>query len=352
MRNRIELTTWLARLSLISLVFLLGACAHPTPTPTATPAPTPSPTTPITPFPTRTPTLPPPASDENPLILGIVSETNDPKAATAASDLAQQVAGITNFKIQSRVYKTSAALLADLQLSKVHIVFLQPFTYILAQQKGLVQPVLLINHFGVYQFGAQFLANVSSKFTIYFDPAKNQNTTEPFTALKQLDGKRPCWVDPTSSSGYVVPLGFLIDKGYKVKDGVFTLSNTAVVRALYVNGICDFGTTFATTGDPRTSPAVTQDLTDVMNRIVVLYQIDPVIPNLNISMLASLPKDMRDDLAFAMQSIVHTDKGKASFTTANDYETTDLKTIDDSVYDPIRNYLKLSGVNIETLIGK
>lgn len=352
MRNRFYSSPWLALLFSLSLAFFLGACDRATPTPTLTPTLKPTATTALTPYPTRTPTLPPPASEDNPLVIGIVSESGDPKAAAAAADIAQQISGITNFKVQSRVYKNYPDLFADLQLSKVHIVFLQPFTYILAQQNGLVQPALLTNHFGVYQFGAQFLANVSSKFTIYFDPTKNLNTHEPFTSLKQLDGKRPCWIDTSSSSGYVVPLGFLVDKGYKVKDGVFTLSNTAMVRALYITGICDFGVTYATIGDPRTSTAVTQDLTDVMNRIVVLYQIDPIIPNLNVSMLASLPKDMRDDLSFALQSIVHTDKGKAALTSANDYETADLKTIDDSVYDPIRKYLKLSGVKVETLIGK
>ncbi len=252
--------------------------------------------------------------------------------------------------MQSKTYAKYADLISDLRAGKVHIVFLQPFTYLWAQERGLVRPAFVTNHFGVYQYGGQFLANVTSNFTIYFDPAKNLNTTNAAIALKQFENKRPCWVEPTSASGYVVPLGLLAEQGVKIKDGVITLSHTSVVRALYVNGICDFGITFATTGDPRTASAITQDLTDVMNRVVIIYQIDPIIPNLNISFHTSVPKEMRDDLSFALQNLVKDQK--QLFSNANDYEISDLQPADDTLYDPLRKYLKLSEVNLDTLLGK
>jgi phosphonate transport system substrate-binding protein len=340
--------TWPFRLLFISLAIILGACGRATDTPTPTPTITPivSPT----PFPTRTPTPYPLASSENPLVLGIVSETNDPQAATAAEELAQILARITNYHIRSQTYLKYADVLSDLQAGKVHIVFLQPFTYLWARGKGLVIPAFLTNHFGVYQYGGQFLANVKSNFIIYFDPVKGLNTTNAGVALKQFENTRPCWVDKTSASGYVVPLGLLAEQGISVKEGVITQSHTSVVRALYVNGICDFGATFATTGDPRTASAITQDLTDVMNRVVIIYQIDPIIPNLNISFHANVPKIMRDDLTFALQSLVKDQK--QLFSTANNYEISDLKPVDDTVYDPLRNYLLYSDVKLDTLIGR
>ena len=217
-------------------------------------------------------------------------------------------------------------------------------------KRAWYEPAFLTNHFGVYQYGGQFLANVQSNFTIYFDPAKSLNTTNAAIALKQFENKRPCWIDTTSASGYVVPLGLLAEQGIKVKEGVITQSHTSSVRALYVNGICDFGTTFATTGDPRTASAVTQDLTDVMNRVVIIYQIDPMIPNLNISFHTSVPKEIRDDLAFVMQNLVKDQK--QLFTNANNYEISDLQPADDSVYEPLRKYLNLSGVKLDTLVGR
>lgn len=329
-------------------ILAFSACGRSTPEPTATPTVQGTPTD----EPTRTPTPFPLASPENPLVLGIVSETRDARAASAADDIAAEIARITNFTVNSKVYSSPNALLADLQANKVHIVFLQPFTYISTRQKGWAQVVLVSNHFGVFQYGGQFLANVTSKFTLYYDPAKDQNTVDAATALKQFDGKRPCWVDPTSAAGYVVPLGLLANNGVKVKDGVMTQNYTSVVRALYITGICDFGATFATTGDPRTSNTVTQDLTDVMNRIVVIYKIDPVIPNLNISLHTSIPKDMREDLTFALQSLGRSDKGKSALSTATAYEIKDLKPVDDTFYDPLRTLLRQSGAPLDALIGK
>lgn len=339
---------WFILLFLFASLLSLSACGRSSPEPTLTP------TLQVTsiPGPTRTPTPFPLASQENPLVLGIVSESNDPKATAAADVIIAEITRITNFTVTPKIYASHTLLLADLQANKAHIVFLQPFTYILAKQKGLAQVVLVTNHFGVYQYGSQFLANVASKFTIFYDPAKDQNTVNPAAALKQFDGKRPCWVDPTSGAGYIAPLGMLANQGFKVKEGVMTQSFTSVIRALYVTGICDFGVTFATTGDPRTSSAVTADLTDVMNRIVVIYKIDPVIPNLNISIQSSLPKDMREDLTFAMQSLARTEKGKTALTTATAYEINDLKPVEDSFYEPLRTLLAKSGVSLDSLIGK
>lgn len=340
------------RLILLAGLCLLAfaSCSNPTPSPTPTSQPTPALTR--TAFPTRTPTPEPLNTDSNPIILAIVSEANDPKAVAAADEVVSRLKQITAFNIQSRVYPSYPKLMADLQAGKAHILFLPPFTYLYARQQNLAQVGLMTNHFGVFQFGSQILANVASKSTLFFDPAKNQNTANALTALKQLDGKRPCWVDPQSSSGYIQVLGLLNENNIKVKEGAFLQSHSAVVRALYITGICDFGVTFATTGDPRTSTTVTSDLTDVMNRVLVLWQTDPIIPNLNISFWSGMPQGMREDLVFAFQDIVKSEKGRANLTSANAYEIQDLKLINDTFYDPISGAVKNSKIPLDSLIGK
>lgn len=336
-----------------SLLVSLAGCSNPTPTVTPTPpTSTPSPDKSSTPSPTRTPTLPPLNSEANPVIFAVVSETNDPKAAAAAEEVVTRLKQITAFNIKPRVYSTYPALLADLQAGKAHIVFLPPLTYLYARQKGIAQVALMTNHFGVFQYGAQFLANVNSKYTIYFDPTKGQNSANAATALKQLEGKTPCWVDPTSASGYIQALGILNDNGIKVSSGAFLQSHSSVVRALYITGICDFGITFATTGDPRTSTTVKSDLTDVMNRVVILWQTDPVIPNTNVSFWSGMSQSMRDDLIFALQDVVKSEKGRTNLSTANSYEILDFKGVNEPFYDPFAATFKASNLNLELLIGK
>ncbi len=46
-------------------------------------------------------------------------------------------------------------------------------------------------------------------FTVYYDPKTGKDTADAATALAQFAGKKPCYTDPLSASGYLVPSGFL-----------------------------------------------------------------------------------------------------------------------------------------------
>jgi phosphonate transport system substrate-binding protein len=331
--------------------FFLASCSvtvQPSPTATLTPQPTAT----FIPLPTVTPTPLPLGIDDNPLILGIVSESSDPKALAAADQITKSIQQLTGYVMTARSYPSYSLLVSDMSVGKVQIAFLPPLTYLYAKQLGYASVVMLTNHFGVYQYGSRFFANVASQFNSYYDPAKDRSTADAGTALAQFQGKRPCWVDSTSPSGYVAPLGIFKSRNIDLENGAFLSSPVGVIRALYITGICDFGVTFSTTGDPRTSPAVTQDLTDAMNRIVVIWQSDPVIPNLNLSFHPSIKPDMRDDLIYGFKDLLKDDAGKAALSTANNYEILDLKQVDDTVYDPLKDLVKQTGIDLLSLVGR
>jgi len=50
-------------------------------------------------------------------------------------------------------------------------------------------------------YGAQFIANREGGYVSHYDAARNGNTADALEALKQFDGKKPCWSDATSPSG-------------------------------------------------------------------------------------------------------------------------------------------------------
>jgi phosphonate transport system substrate-binding protein len=329
---------------------LIAACStNPQPTPTITlAARTPT----LTPLPTYTPTPPPMGTDANPIVLGIVSETNDPLALAAANDAIKSIQNLTGYAITAKSYSSYILLLSDMAFGKVEMAFLPPLTYLYAYEKGYAEVGMLTNHFGVYKYGIRYFANVSSKFTPYYDPGKDRSTIDAAPALKQFDGKTPCWVDPQSPSGYLVPLGYLEINGYKINGGAFLTSSVGVIRTLYVTGVCDFGATFATTGDPRTSPAVTKDLTDVMNRVVVIWQSDAVIPNLNLSFHPSVNPDIRQDLMFGFKDLVKDEKGRTTLTNAINYEVVDVTNADESVYTPLKNLVRATTFDLLPFVGR
>lgn len=340
---------------LLAIAILLGAAlsacgqaaAAPTPLPTLTSTAAP------TRVPTFTPTPEPLGSPNNPYILSAVSESNDPQVQAAADEVARRLSESTGMTVIARVFSNYQVLMKVMEESRAHIAWLPPLTYLYASQRGLAETVLLTNHFGVYQYGAQFMANVSSGFTPYHDPISGYNSAEAATALQQFTGKRPCWVEPLSPSGYIVPAGLLAVNQVQVLAPVITQSHTATVRALYVQGICDFGATFSTSGDPRTSAEVLDDLPDTLDRVIILWRSESIIPNLNLSLLTGLPEKDRLAITNGILQIAAAPEGKGLLSyAAGDYQIDDIKPVDNSLYDPLRQLVDALNINLNDLIGK
>ncbi len=307
----------------------------------------------VTQQPTLTPTPEPLGSPANPFILATVSEEEDEKVAAAVQELARRLGESAQAAVEGRVYSGYAELLDDMENGDVHITWMPPLTYLYASQRGLAEVALLTNHFGVYQYGTQFMANVSSGFTPYFDPISGLTSADAATALAQFEGMRPCWVEPLSPSGYIVPAGLLKTNQISVLPPVMAQNHTAVVRALYIKGICDFGATFSITGDPRTALAVLQDLPDAMDRVIIIWRTEGTIPNLDVAYIAGLSERDRQNLTTAFLDIARTQEGKALLSVAaNNYQIDDIKAVEDTVYDPLRALVDALNINLKDLIGK
>lgn len=333
-------------LYLLCLVLISG-CIKATPTPTPTPEiqPTAAPTATSTPTPLGHP--------NNPVVIGLVNAQPETPIEESVNLMLDYLNTSTTLSISAHVFPSDEQLFAALENHEIHAAWLQPLTYIYAHEKGLTDVGLLTNHFGAYFYGTQFLANIKSGFTAYFDPAVNKSTTDLITALSQFDGKRPCWVEPGSISGYILPLGLLEQEDIYIDTGVMAQTYSAVVRALYIKGVCDFGVTFAIFGDPRTSSAVLSDLPDALDRVIVIWQTEPIIPNLNFSFTPSVGEAVRAPILTALLDYVDTEDGKRILTqTLEGYDIQDLKIVDDSIYDPLRSAVQFSGADLSTWIGR
>lgn len=332
---------------LFTAVTLVVAGCQPTPPPgTATP-------TAVTPQPTPTATPQPLGSSENPVLIGFVYSEDNPEAQSAIEDLTKELSNRTGFSIGAVIFPTDEDLMTELKSGKVHAAWLQPMTYLYAKSLGMVNVNLLTNHFGTYYYGTQILVNSESNLTSYFDPKTNTNTGEIDLALSQLNGLRPCWVEPGSISGHIYPYGLLREQEIEFLPGAFVQSHTAVVRSLYIKGICDFGATFAYSGDPRTSSAVLGDLPDAEQRIIVLWRTAADIPNLNFSTIPTMDEAVRKSLLNALMDMVKNEAGRTMLSqAAGNYDIQDLKIVDDSIYNPLRHIVSYSGINVADWLGR
>ncbi len=321
---------------------LISACVpRPTTIPTIESA-TPPPATE-----TPAPLLPTPELGlvENPLILALPPSANSPEQINAAKEIALQFTQRTGYAVVTIVPDTYAALVEALEKGNAHIVLLDPYSYELAYQKGLVRASYAVLRDGKATYGAQFLATRRGGFTSYFDAPTEKNIADARTALVQFNDKKPCWSDETSPSGYVIPLGYLNASGVFTRPAAFVQGHPTVVRSLYAGGICDFGATYI---DARKFPSLEDQYPDLMEQVIVIWRIPEIIPYQIFAFSTHMPQSMRELFANLVLAILQTDAGKAAFKTA--YNIEELQAVNDAFYNEFRTYLKESRLDLLTLL--
>lgn len=282
---------------------------------------------------------------ENPLILALPPSANSSEQIEAAKLLASQFTERTGYTVVTVVPDSYTALVEALEKGNAHIVLLDPYAYELAYRKGLVKAIYAVMKDGESMYGAQFLATRKGGFESFYDAISDENTADAKTALAQFADKKPCWSDETSASGYVVPLGFLNENQIVTKPAAFVGGHPTVVRSLYASGICDFGATYI---DARKFPSLEDEFPDLMEQVIIVWQIPAIIPYDVLALSTNMPEDMRQLFSEQIAAIMQTDNGRAAFKVA--YGIEELQVANDGFYEEFRIYVDESRVDLSALV--
>lgn len=348
---------------LVSMILLvsLTACGAPVPTeelaltPQVYVSPTPSPTatlentaTPTQQF-TPTPIPPPLGLASNPVVLGIIY-SDQAVQEPAAIEFLQYLADQTGYVFKISVFENTFDLLAGMDAGTVTFAFMQPITYIYAHNNDVATVKLITRSFGVTAFGTQILAKADSGFAAYYNEETEKNSADAGSALNQFYGKRPCFVDETSLSGAILPFSLLTQNAVEYSEPVYVHSNTAVIRALYIGGVCDFGATYAITSDPRTSSDL-EDLGDAMEKVVVVWRSDAIIPTLNISFTNKSNPEVTANVAKSIQEFSNQETGIIVLTSLTGTQVEAMETASDALYTSLSQILEGSGIDLLPYLG-
>ena len=329
-------------LSFLSIIAASCSPANPTKTPTLSPTidlitPT---TTTIPPQPTKEIGI-----EESPIVIGYISFDSSINYESFAQPMIANLEDQTGYNIDFQVFTDALEAFNQLRTGDIHFIFIKPLTYLAASERDLVDPLLVSNHFGLYNYGFQFLANRDSGFSVFYDSKTNRSTTTALNALRQFEGKKPCWTEPSSLSGTIIPYGILAQNGISFTAPAYLQNPASVIRALYIKGICDFGATYALSGDPRTSSMVINDLPDVLDRIEIIWQSEAIIPNLGLSAAVSVSPVIQNNIKNAFLSLVSSEEGKPIISNALQYDIQDFLPVDDDYYNEIRDIVESAGIN-------
>jgi len=301
----------------------------------------------VTPTDTAPPPLPTPelGLPENPLILALSPSSNTQVQIDASKVIAAQFAERTGYAVVTVIPDSYTALVDALEKGNAHIVLLDAFSYELAYQKGLVQAAFTTITDGKTTYGSQFIASRKDGFESYFDPITQTNTADASEALAQFANKKPCWSDETSPSGYVIPFGFLNQNQIQTQPAAFVQGHPTVVRSVYLGGICDFGATYI---DARKFPSLEDQYPDLMEQVIVVWQIPEIIPYSVLAFSTKIPQSMHALFTNIVPALMQTTDGKAAFKAAYDIE--ELLPVNDAYFAEFHEYIDESRLELSALV--
>jgi phosphonate transport system substrate-binding protein len=267
-------------------------------------------------------------TEDNPIVMSFVPSGDTQEIIASGDQIAQMIQDKTGLVVNATVGTDFAAVREAMGADKAQIGWLNTFNYVLANEKYGVDVALATERFGSTTYVGQF----------------NVRADSGITTLEDLKGKVMCWVDPNSTSGYIIPRIMLkangIDPDKDFSKTVEAGSHNNVITAVY-NGDCDVGVSYA---DARSS--IEADFPDVKEKVVILATTTE-IPNDSVSFTKDFPADMRDKIVNALLEYAGTDAGKEALN--NLYSISGLQKVDDSFYDGFRADLSKAGMNIEEL---
>jgi phosphonate transport system substrate-binding protein len=326
--------------------------AQPTQPPAAQPTqppaqPTQPPAAQATQPPAATPTVPPPncekqagmpevkegdlGSASNPIVMTFVPSGDVPtitKAGTAIADCLSKITGLS-YKIE--VGTNFGASIEAMGAGKAQVGFLNTFSILLAQSKYDIEPVLVA------------LRNYKGKLENYYQGQFIANNASGIKSVADLKDKTFCFVDPNSTSGYIIPRivlkanGVDPDKDFKATQNAGSHDNVAI--AVY-KGDCDAGSTFV---DVRTDSApIKENYPDILDKVDAFFITDN-IPNDGMQVIKDLDPALKDATVNGLLFIAGDAGGKAML--RNLYSYRGLAKIEPTFYDDFRALMEKAGVD-------
>lgn len=214
------------------------------------------------------------------------------------------------------------AVIESFGTKRADMAIINPFGYILAREKYNVTARLRGIHYGRSTYNGQIIVR-----------------EEKYKKLSDLNNKKFAFVDPASTSGYLMPADLLKKNNVNIKEAIFAGKHDSVVLMVY-QGKVDAGATFYSPenkGQPQDArKLVKTQYPDVFKKVRILTITDP-IPNDPIIFSADLAPDLREKIALSLKKFAKTPEGAEVLMDL--YNMSDLSDTTDADYDSVRQTL-------------
>ncbi|WP_415063379.1 phosphate/phosphite/phosphonate ABC transporter substrate-binding protein [Bdellovibrio sp.] len=263
-------------------------------------------------------------TEKNPIKFQLVPSVDAKVLADNAEVLKQYLEKNTPYKYQITIPQSFVAVVEAFGTKRADVAAINTYGYYMAHEKYGVEARLTVIRFGLATYQSQFLARADSKIK----------------TLKDLTGKKMAFVDPASTSGYLLPMKTLKDRHIEPKQTVFAMKHDSVISMIYQRQV-DAGATYYS--PPRNGHIedarrlVKIQYPDVEEKIKIIELSEP-IPNDPIVFRKDMPEEMKDVIINALLKFVATPDGQKAVDLM--LGATNFKKSSDGDYDSVREMLK------------
>jgi len=280
-------------------------------------------------------------TEKNPIKLHFVPSV-DAKVIESNSKVFKQILEKeTGYKFDITIPQSYIAIVEAFGTKKADVAAMNTFGYLLARDKYGVEARLRVLRHDLDTYQSMFVAKAGSSIK----------------SIQDLNGKKIAYVDPASTTGYILPLKALQDQKVNPKETVFALKHDNVISMVY-QGQVDAGAAYYSPpykndkGEMEIEDARRLVLTqypDVEKKIVIIG-LSEAVPNDPFIFRKDIPEEMKTKIIDAMLKLVSTKEGIEAFREI--YGATGLKKATDADYNSVRDMLKAVGKTSEELMKK
>lgn len=271
---------------------------------------------------------------ENPVKLFFVPSVDVKVIEDTSNELKIFLEANTPYKYQVSIPASFVAVVEAFGTKRADIAAINTFGYILANERYGVEAKLTVLRHGSTTYQSQFIAKKDG----------------PIKTIEDFKGKKVAFVDPASTSGYLLPMKLLKDKGIDPSETVFAMKHDSVISMIYQGQVEGGATFYSPPAEGEIQDArrlVKTQYPDVEEKISIIGLSDP-IPNDPIVFRKEMPEEMKVKIIEAFQKFIATESGKKAFKAI--YGADDFKVATDKDYDAVRDILKSLGKNASDLV--
>lgn len=276
-------------------------------------------------------------SRTNPIKIYFTPSVDAKKISTNAKELVEYLESETGYYFTTALPSSFIAVVEAFGTKKADIAGINTFSYLMANAKyGAEARLRIIRAGNETTYKAQFITRVDSGID----------------SISQINGRSMAYVDPSSTSGFILPKALLDSKGIVPSETVFAMRHDNVVTMVYQKQVAA-GATYYAPPEPKTGEImdarmrVLEQFPDVEKKVKIIgFSKD--IPNDPWVFRKDMDEEIKTKVVDALLKFVATDKGKKALFEI--YDVDGLMPTKDSDYDVLRDLLREQNISLERYV--